>query len=195
MNDALEISPPRHLCKGDGKWYLLSGGCQCKPGYEADHGAQTCNPCPPGRYNVGDAGGRCMSCPEHSTSPYSGSSECRCNTGFYRADIDLRSSPCTKPPSAPQNLTLNFIDQSTIMLSWIKSRFLGGRDDIVYRLTCDSCSHGVTYSPSSERFNATSITISGLNPVSRYHFKVYAENGVSEKAGEPEYIEISGWFK
>jgi len=41
--NSVETSPPRHLCKGDGKWYLLSGGCQCKPGYEADHPRQTCN--------------------------------------------------------------------------------------------------------------------------------------------------------
>jgi len=41
--NSVEVSPPRHLCKGDGKWYLLSGGCQCKPGYEAEHGKQICN--------------------------------------------------------------------------------------------------------------------------------------------------------
>ncbi|CAL8148179.1 unnamed protein product [Orchesella dallaii] len=190
VDNAMELSPPRHLCKGDGKWYLLSGGCQCKPGYEADHGAQTCNVCPPGRYKHETGDGRCISCPEHSTAPYSGSAECRCNTGYYRADMDPRSSPCTKPPSAPQNLTLNFVDQSTVMLSWSPPKFLGGRQDTVYRVTCDSCSYGVAYNPNTERFNDTRITISGLNPVSHYHFKVYAENGVTAKAGEPEYVEI-----
>ncbi|CAL8143321.1 unnamed protein product [Orchesella dallaii] len=186
----MELSPPTYLCKGDGKWYLLSGGCQCKPGYEADHGSQTCNVCPPGRYKHETGDGRCISCPEHSTAPYSGSAECRCNTGYYRTDTDPRSSPCTKPPSAPQNLTLNFVDQSTVMLSWSIPKFPGGRQDTVYRVTCDSCSYGVAYNPNTERFNDTRITISGLNPVSHYHFKVYAENGVTAKAGEPEYVEI-----
>ena len=27
-------SKPTFLCKGDGKWYLPSGGCHCKPGYQ-----------------------------------------------------------------------------------------------------------------------------------------------------------------
>lgn len=25
---------PSYLCKADGGWYFLSGGCQCLPGYE-----------------------------------------------------------------------------------------------------------------------------------------------------------------
>lgn len=33
---------PTYLCKGDGKWYLPSGGCKCKAGFEADMEAQTC---------------------------------------------------------------------------------------------------------------------------------------------------------
>ncbi|XP_021955227.1 ephrin type-B receptor 2 isoform X1 [Folsomia candida] len=202
--NSVEISPPRHyqttpakgpsiyaMCKGDGKWYLLSGGCQCKPGYEPDHSRQTCNVCPPGRYKPENGDGRCGPCPEHSTAPYTGSGECRCNTGYFRAETDPRSTPCTKPPSAPQNLTLNFVDQSTVMLSWSSPKFLGGRIDTVYRVACDSCPYGVTYIPNTERFNETKITISGLNAVSQYHFKVFAENGVSVKSGDPEYVEIT----
>lgn len=34
---------PSYLCKGDGKWSILSGGCKCKVGYEPDHDKQTCN--------------------------------------------------------------------------------------------------------------------------------------------------------
>ena len=41
--NAVEKSPPTYLCKGDGNWYLLSGGCHCKPGYEANVDKQTCN--------------------------------------------------------------------------------------------------------------------------------------------------------
>lgn len=147
--------------------------------------------CPPGRYKPEIGDGRCVSCPEHSTAPYTGSGECRCNTGYYRADSDPRSIPCTKPPSAPQNLTLNFVDQSTVMLSWSFPKFLGGRQDTMFRVSCDSCPYGVTYNPNTERFNETKATISGLNAVSQYHFKVFAENGVTAKAGDPEFVEIT----
>ena len=188
--NSVEVSPPRHLCKGDGKWYLLSGGCQCKPGYEADHARQTCNICPTGRYKHEIGDGRCVSCPEHSKAFYPGSAECRCNDGFYRADSDPRTMPCTKPPGPPQNLTVNFVDQSTVMLSWTAPDKLGGRKDTVYRVTCDACSYGVTYIPNAERFNDTKITISGLNPVTEYFFKVFAENGVTSQAGEPQYVGI-----
>lgn len=61
----------------------------------------------------------------------------------------------------------------------------------MFRVSCDSCPYGVTYIPNTERFNETKITISGLNAVSQYHFKVFAENGVSIKAGDPEFVEIT----
>ena len=41
--NAVEETPPKYLCKGDGNWYLLGGGCLCKPGYEANTEKQTCN--------------------------------------------------------------------------------------------------------------------------------------------------------
>lgn len=41
--NAVEDSPPKYLCKGDGNWYLQGGGCLCKPGYEANTEKQTCN--------------------------------------------------------------------------------------------------------------------------------------------------------
>lgn len=34
---------PTYLCKGDGKWYLPSGACKCKAGYEPDFEKQKCN--------------------------------------------------------------------------------------------------------------------------------------------------------
>jgi len=37
-------APPKYLCKSDGSWYLLSGGCKCAPGYEPDQEiAQQCS--------------------------------------------------------------------------------------------------------------------------------------------------------
>lgn len=54
----------------------------------------------------------------------------------------------TEPPSKPQNLTVNFVDQSTVVLSWNQPHNLGGRTDTVYRVVCDVCNVGVTYNPS-----------------------------------------------
>lgn len=48
--NAVQDAPPKYLCKGDGNWYLLGGGCLCKPGYEANQDKHTCNgqsPLPP----------------------------------------------------------------------------------------------------------------------------------------------------
>lgn len=55
-----------------------------------------------------------------------------------------------EPPSAPQNLTVNFVDQSNVILSWLPPESLGGRSDIAYRIKCDVCSASgglVQYNP------------------------------------------------
>ena len=54
-----------------------------------------------------------------------------------------------EPPSAPQNLTVNFVDQSTVILSWNAPHMLGGRTDTTYRVVCDACSMGVKYIPNT----------------------------------------------
>ena len=84
-----------------------------------------------------------------------------------------------EPPSAPQNLTVNFVDQSTVILWWAAPKYVGGRNDTVYRVQCDQCGPSVTYVPAQDNFNDTKVVISGLNPVTTYRFMVYAENGVS----------------
>ncbi len=43
VDNAEEVDKPMYLCKGDGKWYLPTGGCKCKAGFEADLEKQTCN--------------------------------------------------------------------------------------------------------------------------------------------------------
>lgn len=43
VENAESNEPPTYLCKGDGKWTILTGGCKCKVGYEPDYEKQTCN--------------------------------------------------------------------------------------------------------------------------------------------------------
>ncbi|XP_063219299.1 ephrin type-A receptor 4 isoform X1 [Bacillus rossius redtenbacheri] len=191
VSDAEEADTPTYLCKGDGKWYLPSGGCKCKAGFEADPEKQTCNVCPPGKFKHAAGDERCQPCPDHSKAPDYGFSECRCDTRYYRASKDPKTIPCTQPPTAPQNLTVNFVDQSTVILSWNAPSFQGGRNDTVYQVECDSCGPGVSYNPNTEVFNDTKVTITGLNPVTTYRFQVFAQNGVSELIQDSDYVDIT----
>lgn len=57
-----------------------------------------------------------------------------------------------EPPSAPQNLTVNFVDQSTVILSWNAPHIQGGRSDTTYKVVCDACSTDVKYIPNTVSF-------------------------------------------
>nr|XP_012139526.1 PREDICTED: ephrin type-A receptor 4-A isoform X9 [Megachile rotundata] len=191
VDNAEVIEQPTYLCKGDGKWYLSNGGCHCKPGYQADVEKQKCTSCPIGKFKHEAGSHSCEPCPAYSKSSDYGFTECRCDVGYFRAEKDPKKMPCTQPPSAPQNLTVNFVDQSTVILSWNAPHMLGGRTDTTYRVVCDACSMGVKYIPNTEVFNDTKITITGLNAVTTYRFQVFAENGVSALAGKSEYVDIT----
>lgn len=68
---------------------------------------------------------------------------------MYNNDVVSVLFVRTEPPAAPQNLTVNFVDQSTVTLSWNPPNFLGGRSDIVYRVTCDMCGPPVVFMPNN----------------------------------------------
>lgn len=87
-------------------------------------------------------------------------------------------------------MTTNFIDHSTVILTWSPPKYLGGRNDTVYRVACDACSANVNYVPAQENFNETKVTISGLNPASTYRLQVYAENGVTGY-DTSQYVEVT----
>nr|ALV82500.1 Eph [Leptinotarsa decemlineata] len=182
---------PSYLCKGDGKWSLPSGGCKCKAGFQPDMEKQTCM-CQQETYKAETGDGPCLPCPDFSQGPDYGLKECQCISGYFRAVTDPKNMSCTpEPPSAPQNLTVSFVDQSTVILSWLPPEKLGGRTDTAYKIKCDACSLGlVQYNPNTVRFSR--ITISGLNAVTTYRFQIFAENGVSHLAlrASSEYADI-----
>jgi Eph receptor B1 len=180
---------PFSFCKSDGTWLYNQGGCQCMAGYEADRisgPSSSCRECPVGKFKASPGESFCTICPPHSEALFSGSVECRCNKGYYRAKEDDRSSACTRPPSAPRNLSLTSVDPNKVTLSWQAPRDEGSRQDTVYRVSCDLCGSGVTYSPTTPTFPQTFVSISGLSPLTTYRFTVFAMNGVSSMArGNP----------
>jgi len=178
VENAVEIDSPRLLCQADGNWTLPSGACKCMAGYEPI--GQTCQVCQKGTFKAQIGDEPCLACPLHSTTLYRGSIECRCEHGWYRAEKDPKHYPCTQPASAPQHLTVGYVDQNVVMLTWQPPKYLGGRNDLVYRIQCDLCV-GVTYSPGKSSLNQTKVTISNLNPSTTYTIQVFAENGVSDR--------------
>ncbi|XP_040355496.1 ephrin type-B receptor 2 isoform X2 [Ixodes scapularis] len=176
-NARVSQAPPRMLCKGDGNWTLPSGGCACLPGFRAV--GSSCQMCPPSTFKPSSGDGPCLRCPSYSIAPQAGSTECRCKDRYFRSPTDPKTMPCTQPPRAPQNLSASCVDQSSVTLSWQAPSHQGGREDTTYRVVCDMCSPSVTFSPARQGFNETSVTVTGLRPVTAYRFQVYAENGVS----------------
>lgn len=97
--------------------------------------------------------------------------------------------PCTRPPSAPHYLTAVGMG-AKVELRWTPPQDSGGRDDIVYSVTCEQCwpesgecgpcEASVRYSEPPHALTRTSVTVSDLEPHMNYTFAVEARNGVSE---------------
>ncbi|XP_039443035.1 ephrin type-B receptor 1 isoform X2 [Culex pipiens pallens] len=185
VENAESYESPTYLCKGDGKWTILSGGCRCKVGFEPDHEKQTCNVCPVGKFRSAEVDA-CTICPLNSKTNKIGSPFCPCLSGHYRHPRDGKHMPCYKPPGPPTNLTLLFIDQTSAILSWnapqravdeqLDTKY---RSDIVFRIKCSACTSNVVFNPSSETFNDTKLTLTNLEPVTTYTVQIHSQHGVS----------------
>lgn len=185
VDNAEPYEPPTYLCKGDGKWTILTGGCRCKVGFEPDYANKTCNECSSGTFRSLEVS-KCTPCPLNSKSTKIGVSYCPCLPGYYRHPRDGKHMPCYKPPGPPTNLTLLFVDQTSAILSWntpqraqdeqLDTKF---RSDIVFKVKCPSCSSNVVYNPSTETFNETKLTLTNLEPVTPYTIQIHSMNGVS----------------
>ena len=101
-----------------------------------------------------------------------------------RSLSDPRNVSCSRPPSAPRNLTLTKVDRTSVTLSWSPPRDEGGRADTAYRIYCRNCGPEVRFNPSTETFQQTFITMENLTPGTAYRVEVYSENGVSSVARE-----------
>lgn len=77
-----------------------------------------------------------------------------------------------------------------VELRWMPPQDNGGREDIIYRVTCEQClpesgecrpcEDSVHYSEPPGVLTRTSVTVSDLEPHMNYTFAVEARNGVSD---------------
>lgn len=90
---------------------------------------------------------------------------------------------CHKPPGAPTNLSLLFVDQTSAILSWsppvkllLNQPF---KNDIVFKVKCLTCANNVVFNPAGDVFNDTRITLTNLEPVTTYTVQIHSIYGPS----------------
>uniref|UniRef100_A0A3Q0KKM4 Putative ephrin receptor n=1 Tax=Schistosoma mansoni TaxID=6183 RepID=A0A3Q0KKM4_SCHMA len=173
------------LCMADGTWHLQTNhGCVCDAGYELVEHTETCQACPRGMFKSSPGLQPCSICPLNSIAPHAGFRICHCLSGYFRIAPNLSAEhSCLGPPSAPRNLNAIHINGTSVVLSWDPPIRSGGFHETLYHVQCQGCQiDTVKYQPGNH-VNETKVTITGLNPQTRYQFDVYAHNAVSTKTG------------
>jgi len=96
----------------------------------------------------------------------------------------------TEPPSAPCNLTVLQVTNTSVQLSWDPPVSNGGRDDLEYQLSYKRAGvpNNVTV---YGRVSVTVGQITGLRPSTQYVVMVSGENGVSAQAPDASERTVS----
>uniref|UniRef100_A0A7M4FX06 Ephrin type-A receptor 1 n=1 Tax=Crocodylus porosus TaxID=8502 RepID=A0A7M4FX06_CROPO len=189
--------PPRMHCSTDGKWLVQMDRCLCGVGFEeAD---ESCVACQRGFYRHSLEIERCLKCPPNSSSNASGATSCPCYMGFFRASNEGQNVACTRPPTAPRNISFSLMG-TQLSIWWLPPSDQGGRKDLTYsvlcrhcHLVCEPCNPGVVFSPSSSGLTKPSVDVDGLEAYTNYTFTVEAHNGVSEVALTSQSPTASIW--
>uniref|UniRef100_A0A3Q3RAW9 receptor protein-tyrosine kinase n=1 Tax=Monopterus albus TaxID=43700 RepID=A0A3Q3RAW9_MONAL len=186
VKGAVEVSPPVTECGLDGVWSPVQGGCACEPGHQVMD--DTCQACQVGYYKPANESGGCQLCPANTRTPGEGSERCDCLQGFSRLPTDPTDLGCTKPPSAPVNLTAHHND-SVLTVMWDPPLDKGGRREVFYNIKCEKetetrnqwepCGDDVSFLPDSSGLISTSVSIMGLNPQQNYKLSLQALNNIS----------------
>uniref|UniRef100_A0A8C9TA59 receptor protein-tyrosine kinase n=1 Tax=Scleropages formosus TaxID=113540 RepID=A0A8C9TA59_SCLFO len=199
VEDAEELEAPRMYCSADGGWLVPIGRCVCRPGFEEHEGR--CQPCRSGSYKASSLDAHCSKCPAHSHSTQEQASECPCEKGFFRADVDPRSMACTRPPSAPESV-ISTVNETSVALEWSPPRDSGGRGDVTYNVHCKQCTAdgvscwpcrsggggGPHFVPRQFGLSLPQVLVTDLQPRTNYTFSVEALNGVSDLSGSPHQV-------
>ncbi|XP_070711215.1 tyrosine-protein kinase receptor TYRO3 [Pempheris klunzingeri] len=192
VTGAVELSVPVGECKEDG-WDSLQGGCTCEPGHQVMN--DTCQACTMGYYKPANESGGCRLCPPNSRTRVDASESCDCLLGFNRLPADPEHLGCTKPPSAPVNLTVRHQNDSVLIVMWDPPHDWGGRPEVTYRIKCEKeaeagsqwgpCGDDVLVPPGSAALTGPPVSITGLSPQHDYRLSVQAWNDISSLQGAP----------
>ncbi|KAG9494545.1 hypothetical protein GDO78_002065 [Eleutherodactylus coqui] len=198
VNNSVEFDAPKMYCSADGGWLVPIGRCFCKLGYEEKK--NRCQPCLPGYYKALLTDALCAMCPAHSFSLQDSSTECTCEKGFYRAEMDPKSAACSRPPSAPHN-PISTVNETSVIMEWSPPEDSGGRKDVTYNIhcrrcqpegqKCSPCGSGIHYIPWQFGLSHPRVLITDLLPYTNYTFDIEALNGVSElSSGPKQFISV-----
>ncbi|XP_037615569.1 tyrosine-protein kinase receptor TYRO3 [Sebastes umbrosus] len=194
VTGAEEDFPPVRECGVDGVWGPQQGGCTCPPGHQVID--DTCQACRMGYYKpANNESAECRLCPPNSRTHGEGSERCDCRQGFSRLPTDPDDLGCTKPPSAPVNLTANHLNDSVLIMTWDPPHDRGGRQEVKYSIKCErgadsghqweACRDDVVFLPDSAGLTDTSVSITELDPQRDYRLSVQAWNDISTLRGAP----------
>ncbi|VDM13418.1 unnamed protein product [Wuchereria bancrofti] len=122
----------------------------------------------------------CKPCPGHSSTRNTGSAECQCDAGYYRADDEGADFSCTQPPSKPSHVTVARIDDTSVVIEWDEPLVLGGRKELWYRYQCPECPSTTIAHPAGNTFTAQRLQLTALKAGTTYTVLIFAENKVSK---------------
>ncbi|CAI8035608.1 Ephrin type-A receptor 4-B [Geodia barretti] len=183
-SSTLDGLDPALQCTDEGHWRVLTP-CLCGPGFELTvvNGDASCTECPRGTYSAGLSNSSCLPCPANSIIPDSElglSTQCPCINGYFKAPTDTYSEPCTRSPSAPRNLTVSNVTNTSAVLSWSPPDNGGGRPLYEIFYTVYTYYNG-SLATMELVVNSTETIVTGLTPGVLYTFSVSAENDVSSQ--------------
>ncbi|KAL5491927.1 hypothetical protein EMCRGX_G017303 [Ephydatia muelleri] len=167
---------PQASCGSLGMWGSPIGSCACSPGYTQV--GQTCQSCPPGTYKSAQGSSVCLPCPSNSNSSVNGSSQCPCLQGYYRPAGSGASNGCIAegPPSAPQNVSVDAIGTTYVVLNWYTPQDSGGTEAISYWIYYQAVNDSLRMT--SGNVTATSVNVTNMHPGTEYKITVVAWNGI-----------------
>lgn len=185
VRGAVEEAPPFRECSVEGVWGPQQGLCVCGPGHQLV--MDSCQACGIGFYRAANQSEGCQRCPPHSEAYREGSDKCDCVSDFSRLLNDPPELGCTKPPSAPVNMTSHHYNDSVLILSWDAPLDWGGRLEMFYSVLCErqdgsqwkTCDDKVLILPNSNNLTSSSVNLTGISPYHDYRLSVRAHNDMS----------------
>ncbi|XP_068700585.1 ephrin type-A receptor 7-like isoform X2 [Montipora foliosa] len=150
-----------------------------------------------GEWNTSQLEGKCV-CKEGMEN--SGGICQACSPGKFN---ERKGFNCTEIPSAPKNVTVTFVNQTAIGLTWEPPETADDQSRVYYDVECwetcnenkdnkcvnRPCDNDVNYIPSKQGINKTQVMITNLSSFVNYKLTIYSRNRVSDLAREMHGLE------